>query len=98
MVVRSGYLEPGWTEPLGNHRFVVYVEDHGEPGRDSDRFWLEVRDKDGQRIAASSLPTPAEDEAVVLGGGNIVAPYGDQDRTDWIAEPSTHQSLATMDA
>jgi hypothetical protein len=28
---KSTYLEPGWSEPIGNHEFLVYVEDHGKP-------------------------------------------------------------------
>ena len=77
---KATYLEPGWPDPIGNHRFVAYVEDHGVPGRDTDRFWIEVRDMDGQRKSASSMSIPASGEAAVLGGGNIVAPYEEDGR------------------
>jgi hypothetical protein len=68
------YIEPGWPEPIGNHTFLVYVEDHGEPGAGFDRFWIEVLDKDGN-ITALSMLRDAVDNAVVLGGGNIVVPH-----------------------
>lgn len=29
---KATYLEPGWPEPVGNHKFVAYVEDRNEPG------------------------------------------------------------------
>jgi hypothetical protein len=71
---KATYLEPGWVEPVGNHQFLVYVEDHGEPGAGVDRFWMEVRDKDGN-IVALSMSTPAQDNAEIIQGGNIVVPH-----------------------
>jgi hypothetical protein len=71
---KSTYLEPGWPEPVGNHTFVVYVEDHGEPGASTDRFWIEVEDKDGNAVTLSMDPD-AVDNAVLLEGGNIVVPH-----------------------
>jgi len=29
---KATYLEPGMLEPIGNHTFLAYVEDHDEPG------------------------------------------------------------------
>jgi hypothetical protein len=72
---KATYLEPGWPEPVGNHRFVAYVEDRGEPGAGADAFWIEVQDKDGN-IIALSMDREAVDKAVVLEGGNIVVPHG----------------------
>jgi hypothetical protein len=71
---KTTYLEPGWLEPIGNYVFLVYVEDHGVPGADVDRFWIEVQDKD-RNAATLSMPREAVDHAEVLGGGNIVVPH-----------------------
>jgi hypothetical protein len=72
---KATYLEPGWIEPIGNHEFVVYVEDLGEPGNAEDGFWIEVHDKDGVVIPGLSLDRDAVDNLVPLGGGNIVVPH-----------------------
>jgi hypothetical protein len=72
---KSTYREPGWADSVGNHNFIVYVEDHGTPGADTDRFWIEIRDKDGAVMAASSMLPSADVNAVLLGGGNIVVPH-----------------------
>jgi hypothetical protein len=71
---KSTYLQPGWPDPIGNHEFVAYVEDHGTPGVD-DKFWIQVMDKDGAVISASSMAMPAAANAETLGGGNIVVPH-----------------------
>jgi hypothetical protein len=71
---KTTYLEPGWSEPVGNYVFLVYVEDHGVPGAGVDRFWIEVLDK--QRNAATlSMARDAFDHAEGLDGGNIVVPH-----------------------
>ena len=60
---------------------MVYVEDHGEPGNDVDRFWIEVKDGNGNVVLTLRLPPPDEDavaSAVTLGGGNIVVPHEKQ--------------------
>jgi hypothetical protein len=71
---KATYMEPGWLEAEGNYTFTAYVEDHGEPGS-SDHFWIEVRDKDGNVVAALSMTPGASDNAVTLQGGNIVVPH-----------------------
>jgi hypothetical protein len=71
---KTTYQEPGWIEPIGNYTFLVYVEDQGEPGAGADRFWIEVRDKAGD-LTPLSIPREAVDNAVLLGGGNIVVPH-----------------------
>jgi hypothetical protein len=71
---KATYLEPGWTDALGNYEFVTYVEDHGGPG-DSDRFWIRILDKDGNVVAALSMTPTAPANAVSLQGGNIVVPH-----------------------
>ena len=76
---KNTYKEPDWEEPEGNHAFTAYVEDHSEPGADEvtpDRFWIEVRGKDGVVIADSSMPRPGDVNAVDLVGGNIQVPHG----------------------
>jgi VCBS repeat-containing protein len=72
---KATYLEPGMLEAEGNHGFTVYVEDHNEPGSGHDRVWITIRAKDGSSIPAMSLTEPASVNAVMLGGGNIVAPH-----------------------
>jgi hypothetical protein len=72
---KSTYLEPGWPEPVGNHEFVAYVEDRSEPGKDADKFWIQVFDKDHNVINDMSLSIPAIDNTEVLQGGNIVVPH-----------------------
>jgi uncharacterized repeat protein (TIGR01451 family) len=72
---KATYLEPGWPEAIGNHQFVVYAEDNGEPGSGSDRFWIEVQAKDGT-IMGLSIPRQAIDNAIILRGGNIIVPHG----------------------
>jgi hypothetical protein len=72
---KATYLEPGCPEPIGNHVFLVYVEDRGEPGTGADRFWIEVQDRDGNATMLS-MPREAVDNTEVLGGGNIVVPHG----------------------
>ncbi len=72
---KATYLEPGWQEPIGNHRFVVYVEDYGEPGAGLDHIWIEVLDKDSVVIPVSSMERPATDHTETLEGGNIVVPH-----------------------
>ena len=52
---KGTYLEPGMIEPEGNHEFITYVEDKNEPGIGTDRFWIEVKDKDGNIIFKSSM-------------------------------------------
>ncbi len=61
--------------PLGNYSFVVYVEDHGEPGAGNDRFWIEVRDKDGVVESDLSLPLPTSTGSATIEGGNIIVPH-----------------------
>ncbi len=68
------YLEPGWTDPIGNYDFVVYVEDRNDPGSGTDRFWIEI--KDDQVVAAISMPRPATDNTIEFEQGNIVVPHG----------------------
>jgi len=69
------YIEPGWPEAIGNHRFLMSVEDRGEPGTGIDRFWLEMRDKSGAVIEVMSMRNDAPDHAVTISGGNMVAPH-----------------------
>jgi hypothetical protein len=47
----------------------------GEPGASPDRFWIEVKDKDGQTVTLSMLPDAGEN-AQELHGGKIVVPHG----------------------
>ena len=72
---KTTYLQPGWDEPEGNYGFTTYVEDRNEPGTGTDRFWLEVVDKDRQVVADLSMDAPADANARDLSGGNIVVPH-----------------------
>jgi hypothetical protein len=76
---KATYLDPAYPEypePVGNHVFIVYVEDWDEPGVGVDQFWVEMRDKDGNVIASMSMPRAAVDNTIDLAGGNIVVPHG----------------------
>jgi uncharacterized repeat protein (TIGR01451 family) len=77
---KATYLEPSWPDPIGNHEFIVYVEDHGTPGAGADRFWIEVVDRDGTVISVSSMAEPAPANAETIEGGNIVVPHSDKGR------------------
>jgi hypothetical protein len=72
---KATYLEPGWTEPIGNHEFLVYVEDRNEPGSGLDQFWIETYDKDDNVIDVMSMLRPATDYAESLTEGNIFVPH-----------------------
>ena len=65
------YEEPGWVEPEGNHEFLVYVEDWGDPGAGLDRLWIDVSDDQNYL----SLGLNSENNSVLLDGGNIVVPH-----------------------
>ena len=72
---KATYLQPGWDDPEGNHEFVVYVEDYGEPGKNIDRVWLETHNKDGDVIQSLSMDGQAADNAETVSAGNIVVPH-----------------------
>jgi hypothetical protein len=72
---KGGYSEPGWDDGEGNHSFVMYVEDHGEPGTGKDMVWIEVKDKMGNILPSLSLDRPTNANLEVLKGGNIVVPH-----------------------
>ena len=72
---KGTYLEPGWPDPIGNHTFTVYVEDHDEPGAGADRLWIETRDKDGAVLPGLTIGPSATGDAEVIDGGNIVVPH-----------------------
>ena len=74
-VGKNTYLAPGMDVAEGNHEFLVYVEDHGNNSGAADRLWIEVRDKQSQRIDDLSMPKDAPDHAVDLEGGNVVVPH-----------------------
>lgn len=69
------YQDPSMPEPIGNHEFIAYVEDHGTPGRAYDRFWIQVFGKDGRVIAEMSFYRDAETHAAIIGGGNVIVPH-----------------------
>ena len=72
---KTTYLEPGWPNPIGNHEFVVYVEDHEGAELPVDRFWIEVRDKDGNVIPVMSMDRPGDEHAVPIYDGDIFVPH-----------------------
>jgi hypothetical protein len=72
---KATYLQPGWEDPKGNHEFVVYVEDYGEPGSGVDQIWLETHNQARSVILDLSMDRPATSNTTTLGGGNIVAPH-----------------------
>ena len=75
---KATYLEPGLAQPLGNYEFLTYVEDHGEPGTGVDRFWIEIRNRDGDVVTIMSMARDAVDNTVIIDGGNLVVPHSNQ--------------------
>ena len=69
---KATYLAPGWSEALGNHEFIVYVQDGDDPV--ADTFWIEVKDRDRAAIAVISMTLPASETAVSLTGGQVIVP------------------------
>ena len=39
---KNMYKEPDWPESLGDHTFMAYVEDHGEPGAGGASYSLSI--------------------------------------------------------
>jgi len=72
---KGTYREPGWPDPIGNHKFTTYVEDRGEPGSGVDRVWIETRDRDNLVLPGLSMSQPATTNATTINGGNIVVPH-----------------------
>jgi len=73
---KATYLEPESPDAIGNHEFIVYAEDHNEPGTGIDRFWIEMRDQGRNVIPEMSMAREAPANAVdISGGGNIVVPH-----------------------
>ena len=69
------YLDPSLVDPIGNHEFVTYVEDHNEPGAGFDKLWLQVFDMGGDLIGDMSMDETAVSNAETIVGGNIVVPH-----------------------
>jgi hypothetical protein len=69
---KTTYTSPG-NGTLGNYNFIAYVEDHGDA---DDRFWLQVKDKDGVVVLTLSMDDPAADSSVFIDAntGNITVP------------------------
>jgi hypothetical protein len=76
---KATYQEPGEEDATGNHRFSVYVEEHGTAHAGQDRFWVDVEDKDGAALSELSMVVPAPDNAVEIEGGNIFVPHTSSD-------------------
>jgi uncharacterized repeat protein (TIGR01451 family) len=77
---KATFYDSLWFEPVGNHTFMVYVEDYGEPGAGADRFWIEVGDQDGNVVSDLSMAREATEKAVTIEGGNIVVPHNNKGR------------------
>jgi hypothetical protein len=86
---KATYKDPAYEEypePVGNHTFVVYVEDWDEPGTGIDQFWIEVMDGDGMVIPIMSMDGDAVGNTVGLKGGNIVVPHNSGGKKQGTAE------------
>jgi len=70
---KATYKEP-LADPVGNHTFTAYVEDHGSGPDAGDRIWLEV-ELDGSTIGAVSLPATATSNAQTIEQGSITVPH-----------------------
>jgi hypothetical protein len=83
---KATFKAHAWPEPIGNFQFLAYVEDHGEPGAGSDRFWIQVT-KDGLSEAELSLPDDAPVSAETIVGGNVVVPHQSVDQSGLRSHP-----------
>jgi len=61
--------------PIRTFALLFHKAHRDEPGIGIDRHWIEVRDKDRNLIAATSMVSPASTMAVDLGGGNVFVPH-----------------------
>ena len=71
---KGTYAAPN-LEPIGNHEFVLYIEDRNEPGNGVDMIWLQVLDQQDDVIVDMSMDEPAEVNRVEIEEGNIVVPH-----------------------
>ena len=71
---KATYQEPGWPDAIGNYTFIVYVEDNNEPNAGIDRFWVEIKDRDGSVVSVMSMDREAGDNAVEV--DQLPDPYG----------------------
>ncbi|MDX1460361.1 MAG: hypothetical protein R3348_04835, partial [Xanthomonadales bacterium] len=75
---KATYRPPG-GENEGNHQFLIYAEDHGDQGcgqDPSDRFWIQVKDKDDLVIPEMQVNGPDGDlDAEDIQCGNIYVPH-----------------------
>ena len=71
---KNTYSAPG-VDTEGNNGFTVYVEDHGEPGKNVDQFWIQARDKQDNVRPEMSMPEPGAGNTETIVGGNIVVPH-----------------------
>ena len=77
---KATYERPN-GEIEGNHTFVAYVEDDeksSDGALTADRFWVELRDKDGLVVLKLSMDKPTLNNAVTIDEamGNISVPGG----------------------
>ncbi len=60
----------------GNYSFLVTAVDNGEPGINSDRFGLQVKDPSGAIVSDLTFPTSGPSTgAPTISGGNISVPH-----------------------
>jgi hypothetical protein len=71
---KATYRAPG-VDNEGNNEFTVYVEDHGEPGKGVDQFWIQTRDKQDDVRIDLSMPEPGVGNTETIEGGNIFVPH-----------------------
>jgi hypothetical protein len=74
---KATYRAPG-VDNEGNNEFTVYVEDHAEPGKGIDQFWIQTRDKDDNVRTDLSMPEPGAGNSETIEGGNIVVPHSNK--------------------
>jgi len=78
MAGKATYIGSGWGSALGNYTFTAYAEDRSNSGRvasSPDRFWIEVKDKDGVVVGLMSMDRNAVANAVALTSGEVVVPH-----------------------
>jgi hypothetical protein len=96
---KTTFQSPEMESPEGNYTFIAYVEDHGDSG---DRFWLQVKDRDGVVVWELSMADPAEDVAIVIDGDIVVpgsvkgAAYDGDQNAHALSAPEGHRSAVYL--
>lgn len=69
------YEDPTMGGSADDYAFTAYIEDHAEPGKGADKFWIEVFDQAGDAVRDSSIEHSPQENAVTIEDGNTVVAH-----------------------